>query len=791
MSKSRLRAFGHGDVRLFLALLFAAWLLAAGSAGAAMASDSADDEMQPPDTSIIFQMDFENATPGKLPSGWAGQGKVVDTGAYAGNLCLQVDDTSTTTYGGVNAPLVPVQPNHTYLVQIAGKSDVADRAGDVGLFIYEVKADGKNGQAHGMWFPKTAEWEITTITIKTAPDTVNLRPIFYSAARGVAATGSAWFDSVIIKYIDPTMEYKKASDLKDAFARTIPVTEREDIVAPMTPEEFWQRVPVFERVANPPILSYSLMRRAYFDINLNIPKQALDTLELTPKMSGMLGKVRRPTDPVNIVATDIPYSPIMRAHPAATGSYSNKYYPRRMQDWINGELHPAYVLTGDGRFSDRMLEMLDYLLFSQYGPEGENEFTSTFFPTEYAAAQAQGLTKQWAGGWDYLFDWEWNDAYGYTWHLHEPDHHVNSQIAVAMVRGYELTGETKYLEAAAQFVYNQIPRYGWHTGIWNGQRYYWTEYNPSGPTNPTEDATDNVMGLVAQAVAMVGYYKQDARLLEYARGLLWYLVREYTTDGRWYYDGAENPLNYRRAESHELVCLDTALKTLPYLIKAGVDVAAMLPVLDEAYERYQGLSAGKAYKMAFKVSDGAQIWRFSTYFQAGTAGAAAIRFSDYLPPAASGFAEADEYLVRATKLLPPGTHSNNWVGDSQADVVYRVTKNELERGINLPFSLQPYDILRVSYEVVREGGQGQEVEDGRSVSVGGSSISINLTPSSTGTTTKINLSQVIRAQTIPSPFSLAVPEPYFLTLPARMYFPFADEVEAGVELGAEPPAMRP
>ena len=128
----------------------------------------------------------------------------------------------------------------------------------------------------------------------------------------------------------------------------------------------------------------------------------------------------------------------------------------------------------------------------------------------------------------------------------------------------------KYLKSAEEFLNYQIPQYGFHSGIWNGNKYYWTQYGRAGSPKSGTSSTDNIQALVARTVAMMGYYKKDPVLLEYARGLLWYEVRELKNDGRWYYDGAENPMNHRRFSSHEVVVLNDALTALVYLIKAGM-----------------------------------------------------------------------------------------------------------------------------------------------------------------------------------------------------------------------------
>lgn len=158
------------------------------------------------------------------------------------------------------------------------------------------------------------------------------------------------------------------------------------------------------------------------------------------------------------------------------------------------------------------------------------------------------------------------------------------------------------------FVYYQMPRYGYHSGVWNGHRYYRTEYNLSGEGNPIWDATDNIQALAAQILAKIGYHTGDRRYLEFARGLLWYVVREFTTDGRFYYGGAENPMNARRSESHEEWTLQYAMGALPYLIAAGVDVALEMKKMERAWDWYRNhfpayasIRDGRAYKVLGEV----------------------------------------------------------------------------------------------------------------------------------------------------------------------------------------------
>lgn len=364
----------------------------------------------------------------------------------------------------------------------------------------------------------------------------------------------------------------------DAFGYPYKVSDVVDLVDPMTPEKFRSLIhPAyrFRKGTNP--WMNQVVRDYFFGrywtheggnwTHIEDPVESSEFLLGLPHATGLLGKEVDPERPL-VIADDIPFHPVMRRW----SNYSSRYYPRRMHDWTVGSLQPAWLITGKKEYLERMREMLDFLLYSQYQPDGHNQFVKDSYPKDYVTLQENGQAKNWRGGWDYLFDWAWLDGYGYQWSLHEPDHHVGANIALGMLQGWQLTGDDKYLKSAEEFFNYQIPQYGFHTGIWNGHRYYWTQYGRSGSVKSNKSATDNIQALVARTAAMMGYYKKDPILLEYGRGLLWYIVRELKTDGRWYYDGAENPMNHRRYKSHEGVVLNDAITAMVYLIKAGMPV---------------------------------------------------------------------------------------------------------------------------------------------------------------------------------------------------------------------------
>ncbi len=395
------------------------------------------------------------------------------------------------------------------------------------------------------------------------------------------------------------------------------IFKKEDITSmnELRPIDFWKRIEkyvhnIFTEQSDYKIMEHPLFRIYFFGnfypaiFNSNITKGFEDSaaylLSLSDKkQKDVLGHTVSKEIGNYVVADDIPFQPILRGH----GHYSNKYYPRRMGDYALTFLK-AYYLSKDKNYKKRFLDMIEYLIYSQFKKDGYNQFINQFCNKEnYSCLPVDKKVdvSAWEGGFDFLFDWNWKDGYGYQWKLHEPDHHVNSINALALVKGFELTNNKKYLNSAYNFVYNQIPRYGYHTGIWNKKRYYWTEYNPSGEANPTDDATDNVQSLVAHIVAVVGYYTKDVRMLEYARGLLWYNLREITMDSRWFYDGAENKMNARRSVSHDSTTLKSAIEALPYLIKAGMEVKYLVDGYYNAFLQYLYFNDPYICKMIWHV----------------------------------------------------------------------------------------------------------------------------------------------------------------------------------------------
>ena len=310
-----------------------------------------------------------------------------------------------------------------------------------------------------------------------------------------------------------------STTIEDAFGYPYKVSGVVDLVDPMTPEKFWPLIhPVHKqgKGSNPwmnkVVCDYFFGRYWTHEgggwTHIDDPVESSEYLLKLPHAKDLLGKEVDPSRPL-VIADDIPFHPVMRRW----SNYSSRYYPRRMHDWTVGSLQPAYLMTGKKEYLDRTCEMLDFLLYSQYQPDGQNQFVKDSYPEDYAVLLQNGQAKRWRGGWDYLFDWAWLDGYGYQWSLHEPDHHVGANIALGMLQGWQLTGNDKYLKSAEEFFNYQIPQYGFHTGIWNEHRYYWTQYGRSGSPKSNRSATDNIQALVARTAAMMGFYKKDPVLL--------------------------------------------------------------------------------------------------------------------------------------------------------------------------------------------------------------------------------------------------------------------------------------
>lgn|GEM_PF-6472236 len=667
----------------------------AGSWGLSAVVQAAEDD-------VIWQDSFPTAGTGGRPTGWTG----TVTWLADGNDdpgALQTSDASATAYTSCVSPWITVGASQ-YLV-LAAMSRSAS-TGTPTILVEEF--DAANARVATSWLNLDTEgetWAEYRTTWRSAPTTTRLRLQLYAAGRqGVDRTGTLTVDRIaVLEGSAPP------NTVIDGWGHPVPVSDVVDIIDPLTPEEFWAKVPAApydSDTAARSLWSLPLLRRHFLTVNTALPAATHALHAGMPVLDHTLGAQVDIDDPAQrqVVAGDIPHRPVMTAHPWTTATYSDRYYPRRMGDFLLNDFQPAFLpataLSADPRLAARRDEILAYLHFSQFTEDGGNGFTEQYFPDWHAEALASGLTRRWAGGWDYLFDWEWPDAYGYRWQLHEPDHHVGSQMAQSMVRAFEQTGDRSHLEAARRFVWNQFPRYGFHSGVWEGRRYQRTEYNPTGPDEPVRDATDNVVALCSVAAAMVGHHLDDRRMLEFARGMLWYCVREWTTDGRWYYDGAENPLNGRRAVSHDMAVLPQVMTTIAYLTASGVPLDREIDVVTEAYEFYlvnyaYEPMAHVRYGQLVKLdpapsprSDGQRLVSFLTANQT----ASSFTFADGQPEAAG---HRGRLRLVASVLQPPASAGGRWRPTPGRTAEREVFAADLTRGVALPLATAPGDLVRL------------------------------------------------------------------------------------------------
>ncbi|MDF2669408.1 MAG: hypothetical protein K0R67_1714 [Paenibacillus sp.] len=595
--------------------------------------------------------------------------------------------------------------------------------------------------------------------------------------------------------------------LIDSSGNLVPVTDVVDVTEPLIADEFWAKLPMIE--LQPPtdsVWTQPAIRNFFFGptesgsrtyYSLKLPETIIARDSSIPVVSGALGAPIAIDAPL-VIAGDIPGRPFMKEH----AGYSAKYYPRRMHDYISTDYNLSYVLTGDEQFKNRAEELAGFLEFSQWKTDGTNEFTEMFYGEGSARANSPDKYVQheeWAGGWDYLFDWQWTDGYAYKWDFHEPDHHVNSQIASALVNSYELYGNEQDLQMAKDFFYTQIPRYGFHSGVWNNKTYYWTEYNPTGSAagNNTNDATDNVTGLIAGAAAKLGYYETDAelkpQLLEYARGLMWNLVREFETDGRWFYDGQENPLNPGRFSiSHDSAVLLPVYTGLTYLYKAGVDVADIMDVfarVEHEYSKMWGLYQRKEYLKLAKVYDGTpapdETLTFSTFAMVTGEDLSQARFQDFI---SEDFIVPETLDVRISKLLPPNGGETNWTTDPVDDVVLKVTPEQLAQGIIIPFTLTKENSYKISYDIRTKSNFNRAA----AVNLDSAIFAWQVNGANDATFVKLTSGtsgDVLNSYTLPLSLDSTLNSVNFMSFGARLAFPFQDEVAAEVVQSPAPAAI--
>ncbi len=631
--------------------------------------------------------DFTEAVPaGDSPLGWVfmPQGNTARCGLEDGAVRLSCESREDVAYCSCPQK-TDVLANHYYLLTMRLKvQDVSETSHRATLIYNWATADGQAKQLHAWEISGTTDWQTYREVLKAPLDAKSMGPVSLSVYQ---ATGTAWFDDVAFQEVKLSPERFFADKDISLIAPIDPqISNRQDIAEELPPDRFWGLVPEAEMTKPPDSLwDVPLLRYQFFPVDFWRPGTTRWRDQSIPRLRGALGQPV-PEGQEYAIATDVKYNPIIQEH----GGYSSRWYPRRMGNWADSYYLPSYLMTGDQFFLRRGRDMLDYLLYSQWLPDGSNGFCRDHYPEDFQRLTAEGWPKKWVGGYDYLFDWEWTDGYGYTWPLHSTDHHVASGQAAALIMGYEITGDKKYLDSARLFVREHVPHYGFHTGVWRGQRYYWTEYNPTGPGNPVADATDNIQALVAVPVAMLGYYLNDRRLLEYARGLLWYMCREWHTDKRWYYDGWENPTNKRYAISHDESCLYGIERSLPYLLAAGVDCRALLEGLEQPLHFYMTahdspspyVRGNKVFGSWQEAAPGKRL-RFVTYVQVTGPGAQEVKFADQLP---AGFRVREPLRLSVTQ-----------VGGGFREVKH-VTLQQLGDGLSLNLPMKVGDIYRLEYQ---------------------------------------------------------------------------------------------
>ena len=489
-----------------------------------------------------------------------------------------------------------------------------------------------------------------------------------------------------------------------------------DIVDETEPEKFWGLLPDADLSCDKSLDPWNVdLVRYYFFTHsrLSFDTTSMVDFEKTRRAKKTVGvEGFRKDEPY--IALDIRYHPVV-----SSNSYHAKYgdsqlFPR----WSGlGHMSRYYPYIFNHRsylFYYRAEDLADFGLYDQYDEEGRNRFLEDHYSEEWEESQTRKNVTKWKHGWP---DWRiktWRDAYGYSWIRFEPDHHCLSGAPVFwLVKWYELTGEEKYLDAAYKFLYYQVPRFGFHKGTWKGVPYYWTGYDPGYPSFPlkkelhaTQDQTNNIQALVAKGLAAVGYHKEDKKMLELARGLLWYMCRSFEIDGRWYYHGPENPLAYTKAVSHISSCVESSMYALVYLYKAGVDVDQLVKGLEPAIKLYathwpdmESREVPKplkpvppdrlitAYKMMSTSSPepGCNM-SFATIFQVRLDNATEVWFADEAP---EGFESSATSTTLKLSVWKKGRWSPMWEKKIKAE--------DIASGVKVLEMPSVYDIYKVEY----------------------------------------------------------------------------------------------
>ncbi|MFD0958473.1 hypothetical protein [Paenibacillus chungangensis] len=715
-----------------------------------------------------------------LETGGAGQASTESIGASR-HVLLSSPDSSSEDRAALLSPVMSIQPEKMYAASFSVQTD---GTAIPALSLFWLNEDGETVGTVRQKGELSSDWTSLS-AVQFAPKRASYALLAVDFAQGAG--------QLRIRHGE------LRETLISGYKELIPVTDVEDIREELVPADFWTKFPTSELdIPDASVWSQDVLRNFFFGPSLNLeieyPLSISETVasrdQSIPELDGLLGQPVG-SGPSLAIAGDIPHRPFMKSH----FYHSDRYYPRRPSDHLLKEYFPAYVLTGDASFKERAQEIIAFMDYSQWKEDGSNAFVEDFYPEEYSPRP------EWAGGWDFLFDWRWTDASGYTWELHEPDHHVLSSAAMSLMYAYEmLEADEDYLDMASTFFYHQVPRYGFHKGVWNNRAYYWTEYNPSGGELdvPANDAIDNIQALVAAGIAMAAYYETDEQLkrqyLEFARGLLWYLVREYAYDGRFYYYGAEIPNNKDRAVSHDRAVLIPAYLAMVYMYKSGMDISDLLEGFSDVEEEYNEMWAflqNRSWMKVFKLYDGTpapnETLTFTTYAQITNDGLQDARFKDII--SASDFHVPAQLNVRMSKVLPPAAEQPYWSIDPEHDIVWTVSSEELQEGVSVPFELEKWDIVKISYELTAlDSFNRLEAQDtdaelfGWNIDSANRALFIRSTSGSGGNRP--------HAQTMPLRLSLSLNADNFLSYSARLLFPLEDEI--AVTLQPQPaPAAQP
>ncbi|WP_020617926.1 X2-like carbohydrate binding domain-containing protein [Paenibacillus daejeonensis] len=638
------------------------------------------------------------------------------------------------------------------------------------------------GMPLGAWAPfeaeafdSSGEWRRLTQVLLKPEDAAQLRLELISGG----GVGETRWDGITI---EPWLDLYKAdgtlaSDIEMAY----------DWSNEIPPDVYWSLIP--EATTTPAqgsVWTSELVRRhffgldgyyylnAYSPINNKLALGQLSTLPVT------VGVAAGPNDPSSVFAGDLPYNPIVS--PTGPG---NEYYQGGNQS-AAGNHAVMNRLTGDPSFRDRSDDMVNFSFYTQYTPDGDNDFVRNHYPDEWQTLLDTGRNVAYRGGWDYKFNWNWTNVYGYTYPKHSPDGHVNAQIGARLIHAYHVNGDPELLDAVYDYAYYQFPRTGFNKGSYRGRTYYYTGYGPSttgipdDASNPLGDASDNVNAAKAHLLAQLGYLKQDAKMLELARGLLWYLVREYEYDRAFFYDAAENPLNTTRAvldQSHEIMLVWDAMHAFAYLKEAGVEIGPEEDVWLDAYDMtaetglwYQGsrhLKALKAYDGTLAPDETLTV---VTYVQVNGEGQYAdVVWFDELGTETVRPASLD---VRVSRVVPPTSGEPDWTVDPSRDAVLTVMPELLEtEGMVLPWSLAKGEMYRIAYDVTLTPDFDRLTD-----TMPNSGLAI---PAAGGT-------EMVGGMAPPLSIDLNVDASSMLSYPAQLYFPFASAIGAELELGVAP-----